>query len=94
MSEQNEKGGQHMVDDAPGRYHLVEVERRNLLEVLGNLKTDNAEDIQVTPYKMKVVDELFNATEFKVVSYLVIYYTPPVTGIPGLGGDGAPATMQ
>ena len=82
------------METIPDQYCLWEVTKNNLPEALKELKVNGAEDIRVVPCKINVVDELFNATEFTVSSYLVIYYNPPVDVVPGIGGNGAPATIQ
>lgn len=82
------------METTPDQYCLWEVTKNNLSEALKELKVNGVKDIRVVPCKIKVVDELFNATEFDVASYLIIYYNPPVNVVPNIGGDGAPATMQ
>jgi len=84
------------METTPGKCCMWEVTKGYLPEALNELVANNIDlkDIKIVPMKIKVVDELFNATEFNVTSYLIIHYNPPANPIPGTDLDGAPATMQ
>lgn len=82
------------METTPDKYCLWEVTTDYLSEALKELKVSGVEDIKIVPLQIKVVDVVFNATEFTVTSYLVIYYNPPVDATPGIGGSGDSATIQ
>ena len=84
------------METTPGKYSLWEVTKGQLPEALNELKAQDIElkDIKIIPLKIKVVDELFNATEFNVTSYMLLYYSLPVLPLGGPEADGTPATIQ
>lgn len=82
------------METTPDKYCLWETTSNYLPEALKELKVGGAEDIRVIPHKISVIDAVFNATEFTVTSYLIIYYNPPVNVVPGIGGSGDSATVQ
>jgi hypothetical protein len=82
------------METTPDKYCLWETTPDYLPEALKELKVNGIEDVKIVPCKISVIDAVFNATEFTVTSYLIIYYNPPVNVVPGIGGDGDSATIQ
>jgi hypothetical protein len=81
----------------PDKHNTWKVDTDHLEEALAEIHRYGSTVVSVTPLELEL--ETPHATAYphqkaKVTSYLIIYYNPPINAIPGIEGDGAPATIQ
>ncbi len=81
------------METTPDKHYTWKVDVDYLEEALGQIHRHGSTVITVTPYEL-VSSSLSPSERYSVISYLIIYYNPPITAIPGMPGSGDPATIQ
>ena len=66
----------------------------NLGSALGDIRRNNSEIVAVVPQEIEKSRTARSSGYYDVTAYLIIYYNPPIQGIPSTGGDGDSATIQ
>ncbi len=78
------------METTPDKHCLWEVTRDYLESALDQIHKHGSTVISVAPYKYSILAE----NKMEVSYYIIVYYNPPMQGIPGLEGGGDPATIQ
>lgn len=81
------------METTPDKYCKWKVSVDYLEKALTQIHQHGSTVVAVTPYKLE--HDGFIDRYYKVTSYLIIHYNPPINTIPGgIGGDGDSATIQ
>lgn len=81
------------METTPDKHCKWQVHLEYLEDSLNQIHKHGSTVIAVVPYELTPPEQAPFA-KITVDSYLIIYYNPPVSAIPGLDGSGHPSTVQ
>ena len=81
------------METTPDKYCIWKIQSEFLDESLGEIHRHGSTVIGVMPHEL-AIPELSQSKNYEVISYVVVYFNPAITSIPGMPGSGVGASVQ